>query len=226
MPRLLSKEHFSTYSLKAVFSDPEELLPFLSGMHYSAGEIMFCNFYEEYKLYLFTEGRFNVFAYQSDGSHLFIRSCEAVTMAGDVELVRHLWPDLTVPAQKDFYFEMLTDCTMIVLNYKFLLDRLQKDSRLLNVICHSLVEKFTFFGDSEIQKNLSSAEARVSDFLLTSANADGAWTGNQKLVAEQLRISYRHLHRFFKAFIEAGCIVRIAGGYRIADREKLNAYLS
>lgn len=225
MPRQISKDHFSIYSLKAVFTDPEKLLPYMSALQYSAGEIMICNFYEEQKLYLFTEGRFNMYVFQDNGNRLFIRTCESVILAGDFEFTLHNWPDLRAPVQNDFYYEMLTDCTMIVINYKAIRNILLSDSRFLNFVCRTLVEKFIYFADSEITTNLTNAEARVAGYLLQSADSEGAWKENQKTAAEHLRISYRHLHRVLKSFVETGCIARISGGYRIEEAEKLKEYL-
>ena len=223
MPRPISKDHFSIYSLKAIFTDPEKLLPYMSALKYSAGEIMLCNFFEEQKLYLFTEGRFNIYVFQSDGNRLFIRTCDSVILSGDLEFTMHNWPDLRKSVQNEFYYEMLTDCTMIVINYRPIKDLLLSDSRFLNFVCRTLVEKLIYFADSEITANLTNAEARVAGYLLRSADSSGEWRENQKTVAEHLRISYRHLHRVLKAFVESGSISRIPGGYRIENPEQLQA---
>ena len=225
MPRTISSDHFSAYSLKAVFSEPEKIMPYISGVQYEAGEIMVCDFYAESMLCIITEGRFNLYAFQANGNQLLLRSCSAVMLAGENELVMHAWPDLHKNRLKDFYIEMLTDCTMILVRYQAIRDELMRDVRFLNVLCHSLVEKSTHFAGLEISSTLSSAESRVAAFLLRSADEHGEWNGNQKLAAEELRMSYRHLHRVLKTFVESGCIIRITGGYRIKGHKLLEQYL-
>ena len=225
MPRTISKDHFSAYSLSALFSDPEKIMPYISGLHYDAGEIMVCDFYAESKLCIFTEGTFNLYALQANGSQLLLRSCEAVMLAGENELIMHAFPDLRNNALKDFYIEMLTDCTMIVLQYRSIIELLLTDNQFLKMLCHSLVEKSMHFADLEVTSTLASAETKVAGFLLKSADAAGEWNGSQKLAAEELRMSYRHLHRVLKTFIDNGCIIRITGGYKIKDRKKLEALL-
>ncbi len=226
MPHAISKDHFSAYSLKALFSDPEKLMPYMTGLHYDAGEIMVCDFYAEAKLCIITEGRFNLYALQANGNQLLLRSCEAVMLAGENELIMHAYPDLRDNQTKDFYIEMLTDCTMIVLQYRSIRDLLLSDNQFLRIVCHSLVEKSMHFADLEVTSSLTSAESRVAGYLLKSADEHGEWHSNQKIAAEELRMSYRHLHRVLKVMIEDGCIIRITGGYKIADRGKLKNYLA
>lgn len=225
MPRTISKDHFSDYSLRVLFSEPEKIMPYISGVQYKSGEIMNCDFFSEKKLCIVTEGRFNLYAFQSNGNQLLLRSCEAVILAGENELIMHAWPDLQKNLLKDFYMEMLTDCTMIILRYQAIQEYLMQDVRFLNMLCHSLVEKSMHFADMEITRTLTSAEARVAGYLLRSADAHGEWNGSQKLACEELRLSYRHLHRVLKTFVDTGCITRITGGYRIKDRKKLEGCL-
>ena len=225
MPRVISKDHFSSYSLKVLFSDPEKLMPYITGLHYDAGEIMICDFYYEQKLCIITEGSFNLYALKANGSQLLLRSCEAVMLAGENELIMHAFPDLRDSQLKDFYIEMLTDCTMIVLQYRAVRDLLLSDNRFLKMLCHSLVEKSMHFADLEVASTLASAETRVAGYLLKTADGHGEWNGSQKLAAEELRISYRHLHRVLKTFIDEGTIIRITGGYKIKDRKKLEHFL-
>ena len=225
MPQTISTKHFPMNFLESFFSDPETILPFISGMQYEAGEIMTCDFFEEFQLCIITEGRFNLYALQENGNQLLMRSCEAIMLVGETELIMHSWSDLRDQRTKDFYIEMLTDCTILILNYQKIKDLLMQDALFLNMLCHSLVEKSMHFADMEITGTLASTEARVAGHLLRTANPNGEWKCNQKVVAEELRMSYRHLHRILKIFLDNDCIIRITGGYRLKDRKKLETYL-
>lgn len=226
MPQNISIRDFSDYPLEEIFTDPKPLLPYLSAIKYLAGEVMLCNFYNDKKIYIITEGRFNLYYYQSTGEQLFIRTCNAVILAGEMELVKRCWPDIMEPDIKDYYFEMLTDCCMLVLNYSKVTDILMNDSRFLNYVCRSVVEKFSHFSNMEISSNMDSSIARVAECIINSADPAGIWKRNQKLVAEELRLSYRHLHRVLKNLIDDGCITRITGGYQIKDPEKLRSHMN
>ncbi len=226
MPQIIPIRNISDFPLEDLFTDPKPLLPYLSAVRYRAGEVMLCNFYDDRKIYIITEGRFNLYYYQSNGEQLFIRTCNAVILAGEMELVKRYWPDLMDPDTKEYYFEMLTDCSMLVLDCSKVADILMSDSRFLNYVCRSVVEKFSHFANMEISSNINSAAARVAGCIISSANPDGIWKRNQKLVAEELRLSYRHLHRILKELIDDGCIARITGGYRITDREKLKDHMN
>lgn len=226
MPQIIPVSDLSDLSLEKYFSDPTPLFPYLSAVKYRAGEVMLCNFYDDRKIYIITEGRFNLYYYQSNGEQLFIRTCNAVILAGEMELVKRYWPDLMDPDAKEYYFEMLTDCSMLVLDCSKVADILMSDSRFLNYVCRSVVEKFSHFANMEISSNVNSAAARVAGCIISSAGPGGIWKRNQKLVAEELRLSYRHLHRVLKDLIDDGCITRITGGYRITDPEKLRDHMN
>jgi len=226
MPQIIQVSNLTDLSLEEYFSDPTPLLPYLSAVRYRAGEVMLCNFYNDQKIYIITKGRFNLYYYQSNGEQLFIRTCDAVILAGEMELVKRCWPDLAGPDTKEYYFEMLTDCCMLVLDYKKVSGFLMCDNRFLNYMCRSVVEKFSHFANMEISSNINSATARVAGCILDLADPSGIWKRDQKLAAEELRISYRHLHRILKNLIDDGCITRITGGYKITDREKLKKHIS
>ena len=69
--------------------------------------------------------------------------------------------------------------------------------------------------------NLSSAREKMAMYLLNSVGSSGIFCENQGIVAEQLDISYRHLHRILRQFVENGWITRLESGYRIVDRNAL-----
>lgn len=206
--------------LKAVFSNPEKFRPYLSERQFRAGEFLNMDSLETI-LYIFVRGRFNVYGIEADGSQFLFRSCEAIMLIGENELLVKAYEDLNSMYQIAFSLEMLTDCTVLTLDYRRVIPDLLQDVRFLNVMCHSLVEKTLHFGRLEMNSTLLSADARVARYLLNTADKTGKVKGNQSIVAEQLRISYRHLHRVLKKYVESGYIARESGGYRIVDPDGL-----
>lgn len=219
-----AKDYLSDDILKTVFSQPEIYRPYLSVRHFKAGAFLNVDNLMDV-LYIFMTGRFNVYGLQSDGSQFLFRSCEAVMLIGENDFIIRASDDLHNLYEMAFSLEMLTDCTVIALDYRRIMPMLLKDARFLYTMCHSLVEKTLHFGRLEMNSALQSAEARVAQFLLSEQKSGKVIKGNQSIWAEQLRMSYRHLHRVLKRFVEDGAIVRESGGYRVADPEKLKEVL-
>ncbi len=70
---------------------------------------------------------------------------------------------------------------------------------------------------------LGSSEKKVANHILRVAGNTGLFTRNQRMAAETLRMSYRHMHRILKKFVDEGMIERIKSGYKIIDYDRLRS---
>jgi CRP/FNR family putative post-exponential-phase nitrogen-starvation transcriptional regulator len=221
MPVTLSKESISVKSLEPFFSEPEKILPYVSAKKYVAGELMLYNEPMIGRMYIFTKGRFNLYGIQNDGTSFLFRTCESVMLMGENELLIKHYHDLQKLAHTSMYYEMLTNCEAVIIDYGENTQLLLSDIKFMNVMCHSLVEKTIYFSALEMNAALGSSEKKVANHILRVAGNTGLFTGNQRMAAETLRMSYRHMHRILKKFVDEGMIERIKSGYRIIDHDRL-----
>ena len=98
-----------------------------------------------------------------------------------------------------------------------------KDPKFLYFVCQVLAEKLSYFGNMQMVNNLSSAREKVAIYLVNSVGSSGIFRENQGIVAEQLDISYRHLHRILQQFVDNGWILRMENGYRVVRPDILRS---
>ncbi len=163
----------------------------------------------------FVKGRFKVCGNLSNGKEILYRFCKAFMILGEMDLL------MDNPSDVEVYCETMEECHAVVLDYSGEKERLLKDASFLLCVCKSLAEKTSNFGVMQAVNTLQSAQAKVAIYILNTVGEQGVLTVNHRQIAENLNISYRHLHRILNKFVELRYLEHIDHYYRVMDSDGL-----
>lgn len=169
-------------------------------------------------IYFIVDGKYKVYGNLANGKRILYRFCSAFSVLGEMEFI--LDPEKTAESNS---VETVTSCTAVLLDYMTIADVLRKDNRFLMFLCQCLAEKAAYFGNMQMINSLQSAEEKTALYLLGCSDDSGYFCENRGIMAEELSVSYRHLHRVLKKFTDSGWIEREHGGYRILQPDVLRA---
>lgn len=207
--------YIKKYQLESFFTDFSQCYPHLTLAEFPANTFIYTG--EEFSgyIYFFVEGRYKVYGNLYNGRRILYRFCHAFSVIGEMEFM------LGSGARADNSVETVERCVAVLLDYRAIRQSLASDAKFLHYMCQVFAEKLEYFGNMQMVNSCQSAQEKVAVYLLNAADANGIFCENQRIVAEQLNISYRHLHRVLRRFVEQGSLTRIRQGYRITDRERL-----
>lgn len=208
--------YIKKYHIDSFFSDISLYYPYLSLVEFPQKTVICRDLDMVGYFYFIVEGRYKVYGNLENGRRILYRFCNAFSVLGEMEFL--LEADRRTDVNS---VETVEQCRIVVLDYRSISQMLLKDARFLYFVCQVLAEKMSYFGNLQMVNNLSSAREKMAMYLLNSVGSSGIFCENQGIVAEQLDISYRHLHRILRQFVENGWITRLESGYRIVDRNAL-----
>lgn len=208
-------EYIKKNGIDALFSNYEAYKPYFSLMEFPKRTYIYSNDYNERYLYFFVKGRFKVYGNLSNGKRILFRFCSAFMLMGEMEFL------MGEQRLEETNVEAVEDCVVVALDYHDIREQLENDTKFLHCLLQTMAEKISYFGNMEMVNNLHTAEGRVAVYLLNSVKGTGIFSENQRIVAEQLNISYRHLHRVLQKFVDSGYLARMNHSYRVLDREGL-----
>lgn len=208
--------YIKKYHIDSFFSDISLYYPYLSLVEFPQKTVISRDLDMVGYFYFIVEGRYKVYGNLENGRRILYRFCNAFSVLGEMELL--LEADRRTDVNS---VETVEQCQIVILDYRSISQMLLKDARFLYFVCQVLAEKMSYFGTMQMVNNLSSAREKVAMYLLNSVGSSGIFCENQGIVAEQLDISYRHLHRILRQFVENGWITRLESGYRIVDQNAL-----
>ncbi len=198
-----------------MFSNYEMYRPYFSLVEFPKRSFIYSSDYNERYLYFFVKGRFKVYGNLSNGKRILFRFCSAYMLMGEMEFL------MGEQRMEETNVEAVEDCVAVTLDYRNIRNLLENDTKFLHCLLQCMAEKISYFGNMEMVNNLHTAEGKVAVYLLNSVEGTGIFSENQRIVAEQLNISYRHLHRVLQKFVDLGYLQRVNHSYRVMDREGL-----
>lgn len=209
--KLIDENHIAD-----LFSNFEQYRPYFSLVELHRRSILLTEY--EYANYLifFVKGTFKVYGNLENGKRILFRFCHAFMMLGEMEFLGHM--DISTSV------EAVENCLCVALDYRPIREQLQNDPVFLHHLCKVFAEKLAYFGTLQLHNVLQSAEEKVAVYLLNMTESSPTFKENLRIVAEELNLSYRHLHRVLRLFKEQGIIAPIDGGFKICDREQLTMY--
>ena len=156
-------------------------------------------------LYYYVRGKFKVYAELENGRRKLLRFCEGPMLLGEMEL-------LLYKEEMSCCIEAVDSGLVLVLDYTSVREKLMSDVRFLRWMCESFAEKMAYFGKRQTANAVLKAEEKVWDYLRHSVDDTGIFKTNLRVVAEELDISYRHLHRILNGFVRQGIVDRLPDG--------------
>ena len=211
--------YIEKFHIDHFFSDFQMVYPYMSLVELPRHTFFYFDDDHAHYIYFVVEGRYKVYGNKGDGKRILFRFCRAFSILGEMEF---LLPDGALSGVNSV--ETVEPCVAVVLDFSRVKEFLCRDAAFLYFLCQVLAEKMEKFGSMQMRNSLLSAGEKVAAYLLASADHSGIFCENQRIVAEQLDISYRHLHQILRRFIEAGWLLRIKGGYRILQPDKLSEF--
>ena len=172
----------------------------------------------EYLYYLY-KGKCQVTAYMENGKAVIINTLNAPCLIGEIELIKNDYP---------FSVDALKNCTVAAFPIDPCRNILLHDTEFLYQLCSALVDK-----ERKNALNLAHHisfpfEYRLAKFILD--NSDGkVFKVKKTVIAESLGISYRHLEKVMKNFVDQGFLQKEKLTYYITDvnaRDKLSKSLN
>lgn len=202
--------YIEKYHINEFFSDFSVYYPFMSLTEFPKRTFICCDSDYAGYLYFLVEGRYKVYGNLENGKRILYRFCNAFSVLGEMELL------LDDSRRSEINtIETVERCLAVTFDYRKVYSVLISDAKFLYFICQVLAEKISYFGNMQMVNNLSSAQEKVAIYLVNSADSSGVFCENQVIMAEELDISYRHLHRILERFVQYGWIARIEKGYHI-----------
>ena len=210
--------YIEKYHIDRFFSDFSLYYPYMTLAEFPGNTFVCCDRDFAGAFYFLVEGRYKVYGNSENGKRILYRFCSAFSVLGEMEFM------LDEKRQSETNtVETVERCIAVVFDYREVLPGLLKDPKFLYFVCQVLAEKLSYFGNMQMVNNLSSAREKVAIYLVNSVGRSGIFCENQGIVAEQLDISYRHLHRILQQFVDNGWILRMENGYRVVRPDILRS---
>lgn len=208
--------YIKKYGIDQIFSDFSYYYPYMTLVEFPRRSFICCDARFAGYFYFIVKGRYKVYGNLENGKRILYRFCNAFSVLGEMEfmLEERLRADINT-------VETVETCVAVIFDYREVVPRLLQDAKFLYFVCQIFAEKLSYFGNMQMVNSLSSAQEKVAIYLVNSTDKSGIFCENQGIVAEQLDISYRHLHRILRRFVENGWIARLENGYRILRPDKL-----
>lgn len=206
------------FHIEDCFSDLEICRPYMKLVYIPERTSIYTDMQYARYIYFIVDGKYKVYGNLADGKRILYRFCSAFSILGEMEFIL----DREKAAESNSV-ETVNSCTAVLLDYMPIIDMLRKDNRFLMFLCQCLAEKAAYFGNMQMINSLQSAEEKTALYLLSCVNDDGYFCENRGIMAEELSISYRHLHRVLKKFADSGWIERQHGGYKILRPDVMRA---
>lgn len=164
-------------------------------------------------LYVVLSGDAYVSAPGDDGNEVLHIFCREGDVLGEAEFFL-----------EDYCFSLvksLNECVCMRINTKACRERMLADCRLLSILGCNLAYKLSSTARNNACNKIMPLDTRLAQRIL-NVEKDGIYDKNLSYEAEYLGVSYRHLQRCLKCFVDDNIISRQAKGiYRIENREEL-----
>lgn len=208
---LLLNEYVSCEPYTEYFSD--YIRSYAKIVEFEAGEYVFLQDERPKCLYLMLQGRCSVRMHLANGKCIILHTMDAPCLIGEMELIREV-PSFTV--------QTLEKCRMLSMSLRECRTYLLNDARFLKRLCYDLIGKERMNAASLIHAFGYPLENRLAKFILDNRQ------GNQFLIkkvhiAESLGVSYRHMGKVMRDFVNEGYLLKNKLVYTILNEKALIA---
>ncbi|MBR0462569.1 MAG: transcriptional regulator YeiL [Erysipelotrichaceae bacterium] len=162
-------------------------------------------------LYYLVKGKCRATAVNSEGKLCVINTITAPNLIGEIEFISE---------DDSFSVEAVEDSLLIALPYEACRDMLLNDPKFLFHLCELLTEKEREHAIKLTQAASFPLENRLAQFLLENA-INKEISLRKTVIAESLGVSYRHLEKVMKDFVEQGILKKEKFVYTITDEKEL-----
>ncbi|MBR2578376.1 MAG: transcriptional regulator YeiL [Erysipelotrichaceae bacterium] len=162
-------------------------------------------------LYYLMKGKCRATAVNSEGRLLVINTIVAPNLVGEIEFISE---------DDSFSVEVMEESLLIALPYKACRRQLLKDPKFLFRLCELLTDKEREHAIRLTQAASFPLENRLAQFLLENA-VDKRISLKKTVIAESLGVSYRHLEKVMKDFVNEGTLKKEKFIYTIIDEDEL-----
>lgn len=162
-------------------------------------------------LYYLVKGRCRISSIDQEGKTFILNIINAPNLVGEIELITE---------DVSFSVETIDSCILIALPYAHYRDLLLKDSTFLLRLCELLTEKEREHALKLAQVSSFPLENRLAAFILENS-FDDRISLKKTIIAQSLGVSYRHLEKVMKDFVEEGILKKDRFIYTIVKKSAL-----
>ena len=162
-------------------------------------------------LYYLVKGRCRVSSTDQEGKTFILNIINAPNLVGEIELISE---------DASFSVETIDSCILIALPYVYYRDLLLKDSTFLLRLCELLTEKEREHALKLAQVSSYPLANRLAEFILENS-FNNRISLKKTIIAQSLGVSYRHLEKVMKDFVEEGILKKERSVYTIIDKGAL-----
>ena len=189
---------------------------FAHPVRFSPGEnVLFQGEKSDY-LYFLYKGKCQVSATMENGRTAIINTLVSPGLIGEIELIRNDSP---------FSVDALTECTCMAIDISQCRNMLLNDVSFLYHLCSSLVDKERKTAIVLAHHISFPLEYRLAKFILDNSNGD-VFRIKKTVISESLGVSYRHLEKVMKKFVDEGTVRKEKLTYYIVRRDVLDKLVS
>ncbi|MBQ6222170.1 MAG: cyclic nucleotide-binding domain-containing protein [Solobacterium sp.] len=159
-------------------------------------------------LYYLVKGRCRVSSTDQEGKTFILNIINAPNLVGEIELITE---------DVSFSIETIDSCILIALPYAFYRNLLLNDNTFLLRLCELLTEKEREHALKLAQVSSFPLENRLAAFILENSFNDRL-SLKKTIIAQSLGVSYRHLEKVMKDFVEEGILKKDRFVYTITNK--------
>lgn len=201
-PRLLEKA-LADWDISSHFDSPGLRFQLAK---YRKGEFLVAPFKPMNELLFLVRGKVNIYGLREDGSTFSVFFADQAILLGDVEFIRK--------EPLPFYTEALEDVLCVALSMERHREALEKDVRFLNILLHSVADKFHLF--FQMGSPSQPVEEKLVAFL-QNIRPDHTLRG-MNMGVSHLHCSRSQLQRVVRKLCDAGVLEKVGKGeYRLLN---------
>lgn len=207
------QELIKKYNIDNYFEDITPFIPGMKLLTFPKNTFIYSRPEHKKYVYFLLSGKLQVYATMENGRQMLVRRCEEFIFLGDMELLGYQEPSNMT--------ETVTECTFLAIDISMCKEELMQDKKFLRFLCDGLAEKINYFAQIQFRNRANTPREKVAIYVLQMADEQGHFRTNLRNASEFLAISYRHLHRILREFVDKGILKRAERGYVVVKVQEL-----
>ena len=204
--------YIENYTIQSLFSF--DISPYVEVFEFDKGEFIVQEGNKPEYLFYMVEGKAKLYVTHKNGKVSLINFLTPPIFMGEIELLNE------ERYSKSIQTSSKSICIAIAIEQ--CKEKLLADAHFLRYLCLFLSNKSTVHSAKYTKHQAYPLENKLAEFILLSSHQN-IYKEKHTEISDYFGVSYRHLLHTFAQLSEAGIIEKMKMGYKILDKEKLQA---
>lgn len=204
--------YIENYTIQSFFSI--DISPFIEVFEFDKGDFIIQEGNKPEYLFYMVEGRAKLYVTHKNGKVSLINFFTSPIFMGEIELL--------IEARYSKSIQTSSKSICIAIAIEPCKDQLLADAHFLRYLCIFLSNKSTAHSTKYTKHQAYPLENKLAEFILLSSHHN-IYKEKHTEISEYFGVSYRHLLHTFSKLSETGIIEKTKTGFKILDKEKLQA---